>query len=304
MTEIRTIVCPVDFTPISERNLRMGVELCRRMGARLILHHNLNVRPPGFLSVTWMWSEDHESEAEQRAEEVPTQLQDLFSQIPDGVEYEARVTKGPLEETLLFVSRGLPADLIIMGTHGKSNADHDSLTERIVIQAPCSVLTIGESYRPQEVFDAADHPPMETMRFLIPVNFSERYQGILRAALAIARNMPHGVDLLHVIRPGHGAEQEEREAAAAKKRLAALVPESMAERVEVHARVGDPVQEILRMAEEISPLSIVMGAHAKGMLKRFLFGTTTLSILHGAQCPVWFIPPGLSDDSGVLTLET
>ena len=43
MIDIRTIHCPVDFTPISERNLRMGVELCKRIGARLVLHHNLDV---------------------------------------------------------------------------------------------------------------------------------------------------------------------------------------------------------------------------------------------------------------------
>lgn len=294
MPEIRTIHCPVDFTPISDRNLRMGVELCRRIGARLVLHHNLDVRPPGFLSVTWMWSEDHESEAEQKAEAVPEQLEQLFAQIPEGIDYEARVTKGPLEDTMLFVSRGLPADLILMGTHGKSSADHDSLTERIVIQAPCSVLTIGESYEPAEVFDAADKPPIEEMRFLVPLDFSGRFPGVTRFAMGIAQSMPHAVDLLHVVRRGNDSEQEEREVAAAKERMTNLVPAEIANRVSVHARVGEPVEEILRVAEELEPLCIVMGAHGKGMLKRFLFGTTTLSILHGAKCPVWFVPPALA----------
>jgi nucleotide-binding universal stress UspA family protein len=240
-----------------------------------------------------MWSEDHESDAEKKADDVPAQLEQLFAQIPEGVEYEARVTKGPIEDTVLFVARGLPADLIIMGTHGKSSGDHDSLTERIVIQAPCSVLTIGESFEPSEVFDAVEHPPVEQMRFLVPVDFSGRFQGILRFAMGIAQAMPHAVDLLHVVRLGHDTEQEEREVAAAKERLAALVPESLTEKVAVHARVGDPVEEILRAAEEMEPLCVVMGAHGKGMLKRFLFGTTTLSILHGAKCPVWFVPPAL-----------
>ena len=293
MPEIRTIHCPVDFSPISERNLRMGVELSRRIGSRLVLHHNLDVRPPGYLSASWMWSEDHEAEAEQKADEVPAQLEQLFAQIPAGVEYEARVTKGPAEDTVLFVSRGLPADLIIMGTHGKTSAEHDSLTERIVIQAPCSVLTIGEGYEPESVFDAAEIPPVEQMRFLVPVDFSGRFLGVLQFALEVARAMPHSVDLLHVVKSGHGTEHEEREVAAAKKRLTALIPESLTDKVRVLARVGDPVEEILAVSEELHPLCIVMGAHGKGMLKRFLFGTTTLSILHGARCPVWFVPPAL-----------
>ena len=288
--EIRTIHCPVDFSPISRRNLRMAVEMSRRIGSKIVLHHNLDVRPPGFMSVAWMWSEDHEAEAEEKAEAVPAQLEELFAEIPDGIEYEGRITKGPLDETVLFVARGLPADLIIMGTHGKASGDHDSLTERIVIQAPCSVLAIGEGYSPEAVFDAPDKLPVDEMRFLVPVDLTVKAEAVLRMAFGAAAGMPHSVDLLHVVRPGQDATQEEREVQAAKERLGNLVPESVAGRVRVHARVGDPVQTILGVAEELEPLCIVMGAHGKGMLKRFLFGTTTLSILHGAPCPVWFVP--------------
>jgi nucleotide-binding universal stress UspA family protein len=102
--------------------------------------------------------------------------------------------------------------------------------------------------------------------------------------------MPHSIDLLHVVRPGQDTSQEEREVKAAKERLGNLIPESVAGRVRVHSRVGDRVQTILQAADELEPLCIVMGAHGKGMLKRFIFGTTTLSILHGAKCPVWFVP--------------
>ena len=66
--EIRTIHCPVDFSPISKRNVRMGVEMCKRIGSKLVLHHNLEDNPPGFLSVSWMWSEDHEQSVEDEAE--------------------------------------------------------------------------------------------------------------------------------------------------------------------------------------------------------------------------------------------
>jgi len=292
MNGIRTIHCPVDLTPITERNLRMAVEMCKRIGAKLIVHHNLDVRPPGYMSVAWMWSEDHEADAEKKAAEVPEQLEQLFAQIPEGIDYEARITRGPLEETVLFVARGLPADLILMGTHGRTSAEHDSLTERIVIQAPCSVLTIGEGYSPEAVFDAPEKPPVKQMRFLVPVDFSHHSRNVLKMAFGLAEGMPHRVDLLHVIRPGHGTEHEEREVVAAEERLQNLVPEAVAEQIRVHARVGEVVEEILATAEKTDALCIVMGAHAKGMLKRFLFGTTTLSILHGAKCPVWFVPEG------------
>jgi len=44
---------------------------------------------------------------------------------------------------------------------------------------------------------------------------------------------------------------------------------------------------------DFSPISlrnVRIGAHAKGMLKRFLFGTTTMSVMYDAPCPVWDDP--------------
>lgn len=294
MAEVRTILCPVDFTPLSFRSLRMAVEMCRRIGAKLIVHHNLESRPPGFLSVRWMWSEDHEAGDEERRDEVPAKLEELFAEIPEGVDYEARVTRGPMEETLLFVARGLPADLIIMGTHGKSSSEHDSLTERIVIGAPCSVVTIGEDYSPAAVFDVDQTRPPREMRFLVPVDFSPRTQGVLGFAFELSKSMPHRLDVLHVVPGAYDAEQVQHEMAAARERLERLVPSELGDRARVHVRVGDPTVQILEAAREFEVLCVVMGAHAKGMLRRFLFGTKTMSLLHGASCPVWFVPESLT----------
>lgn len=294
--EVKTVLCPVDFSPISLRNLRMAVEVCKRVGARLVLHHNLDVRPPGFLSVAWMWSEDHEAGEAEKAAEVPARLQELFDLIPAGVAYEAKVTRGPLEETLLFVARGLPADLIVMGSHGKSGSEHDSLTEKIIINAPCSVLTIGESYVPEAVFDAEDNAPADQMTMLVPVDFTPQGLGVLGAAVDLANDMPHRIEVLHVVaQTGTGdAAQEEREVEAARQRLQRMIPDSLADRVSVQVKIGGPAETVLAMARELDVLCVIMGAHGKGMLKRFLFGTTTMAILHGAGCPVWFVPEALT----------
>ena len=102
--------------------------------------------------------------------------------------------------------------------------------------------------------------------------------------------MPHRVDLLHVLGKIHGIEQEELEVAAIRERLQGLVPEHLADRVSVQVRLGDISDQIQLAAADSRPQFILMGAHAKGMLKRLLFGTTTLSVLRHANCPVWFVP--------------
>ena len=37
-----------DFSTLSQRELEVAVELCEIFGARLILHHNLNLAPPAW----------------------------------------------------------------------------------------------------------------------------------------------------------------------------------------------------------------------------------------------------------------
>ena len=300
MSEIRTVLCPVDLTPLSHRCLRVAVDICRRFGARLVLHHNLENRPPGFMSVTWMWSEDHEATEAKRFAEAPTEMESLFSSIPEGIEHEARVTRGPLEESLLFVSRGLPADLMVIASHGKSTSNHDSITERIVLQAPCGVVTIGEEYRPYQELDSASTIPAKSQHVLVPLEFSPRGLRVLDYLLKLAPEMPHRIDLLHVLSDIRELEQERREVAAARKRLESLVPENLAERVRFQIRVGDIGEQIQAAAAEGGARYILMGAHAKGMLKRLLFGTTTLSVLRNSNCPVWFVP----ESEGVLSATT
>ena len=58
MLAIRTVLCPVDFTPATPRQLGLATDLCRAFGARLVLHHNLAAVPFG-AGVTWMWQSEH-----------------------------------------------------------------------------------------------------------------------------------------------------------------------------------------------------------------------------------------------------
>jgi nucleotide-binding universal stress UspA family protein len=54
----------------------------------------------------------------------------------------------------------------------------------------------------------------------------------------------------------------------------------------VHARIGQPVREILDLAEEIGADLIVIGSHGRGAVGRLLLGSVSTAVLHGARCPV------------------
>ena len=288
MEGIRNILCPVDFTSVSETTVQLAAELSRRMQAKLILHHNLGVRPPGYLSVKWMVSEETGEREQQKEQEVPERLEKLFAKLPEDVDCEARVTRAPLDMAVLEVARVLPADLIVMGSHGWSTPAHRSLTEKVILRAPCTVMTTGAKCGGPETWFKSRPETAEELKVLLPVDFSHRTEAQLGLAFELTRWMPHCLLLLHVL-PEASSTAAQQEAG---ERLAALVPEHLVDRVRPIVRTGEPSQAIVAAAAAEDALFVLLAAHRKGPLRRLLFGTTTVEVLQESPCPVWFVPEG------------
>jgi hypothetical protein len=54
----------------------------------------------------------------------------------------------------------------------------------------------------------------------------------------------------------------------------------------VHVRIGDPVTEILRLAEEIGASLILVGSHGRQGVQRVLLGSVSERVVREALCPV------------------
>ena len=294
MEGIRTILCPVDFTSVSETTVHLAANLCRQMKAKLILHHNLGVRPPGYLSVNWMVSEETGEKEQKKESEVPERLEKLFEQLPADIEYEARVTRAPLDMAVLEVAKVLPADLIVMGSHGWSTPAHRSLTEKVILRAPCTVMTTGESCGGPETWFKPRPQPADELKVLLPVDFSNRTAVQVGFAFELMPYMPHRLLLLNVLPEG----TSEAAMGEAKKRLEDLVPERLADRVDAVVKRGAPSAAIVETARDAEALFVLLASHRKGPLRRLLFGTATVEVLHHSPCPVWFVPEGWRPSAG------
>ena len=214
---IRTVLCPTDFTPLSDRAVSLATRICRWYGARLVLEHNLDARPPSFLSVEWMWSEEQKAgdgTKERAAEErLRADVERLAEQFP----CEARLTRGPLELGLVAVARALPVDLVVMGSHGWSDARHHSLTERLLDKAPCPLLTLSHESQADRFLSAAEAEPIPV---LVPLDLSAHSRATVADALELLERLPLRLHFLHV-------ESSRFEAVAAVAdfgRLESLVP--------------------------------------------------------------------------------
>ena len=281
--KIRTVLCPVDFTPLSERAMSLAASVCQCFGARLVLEHNLEPRPPAFLSVSWMWTGDHGLGDQEKARRGEERLRETLARLPKDLSREAKLTRGPVDLGLVELARQLPADLLVMGSHGRSNAAHASVTERILDSAPCPVLTIDE-----ETVDGAfvSLSAGERVPVLVPVDLSAHSRATVTDALEMAAGLPLALHLLHVVRP----PVEKGDFESDRQLLEAFVPADRRGQVEFHLRTGAPVDEILKAAKDLGARLILMGCHPKGIVERFFTGATARDVLHRATCPVWFEP--------------
>jgi nucleotide-binding universal stress UspA family protein len=288
---IGTILCPVDFSDATERQVSFAVDLCRLLGARLVLEHNLGEVGPG-AAVGWMWAASHKCP---RPDAIATErLQRLMTGTAAGVRVEAKLTHGVPTSSVLRVAEFVKADLIILTAHGGSHDDHMSMSEQILERSPCSVLALHDSGVDHAVprFTSSDR---EMQSVLVPASFSAGSDAAVEFAIELARRLPFELHLLH-IEPSrvHVEEPDSREAEIERSRLRRMLPADLDERARIHVATGDPAREIALAAERIGAALIVMGEHTRAPIRRWLRRDISRAVLHHAPCPVWYVPSHLA----------
>jgi universal stress protein A len=284
MPEIKNVLCPVDFTDLTRRELALAVDVCRAFGARLVLHHNLQAPPPGLTRV-WEWNELHRT-GEVSEPEAERRLRALLAELPQSVSAEASLSRGPIGAVLLEIADALPADLLVLGSHGWSNEDHASLGERMIDACPCPVLTIAEGAQIERFRLGAADPGSRTA-VVVPTDLSTAARHVVRYAIGLARRAPLDLHLLHVMPTVSGNAAVGR----ARHELESLARNDTVVRTTCHVQLGEPVETILRVSAEVDAGFLVMGEHARGLLLRLLTRDTARAVLHRATRPVWYVPP-------------
>lgn len=146
-------------------------------------------------------------------------------------------------------------------------------------------------------------------RVLVPTDFSELACRALEYASDLSRHYAAELHVLHVIVPGWempvtGADP----AVDVPGNSVPVIPtEQMlaeaAELMKVHTRpldlsippveavrVGSEWQAIVRYVEEAGIDLVVIGTHARSVVKRILLGSTSKAVLEHAPCPVLMVP--------------
>ena len=298
MIAIRRILCPLDFSRFSHHALEQAVALARETGADVVALHACAVAPvtdvvvvgaPIPLEPARLTTADRQA--------VTRELRDFAADVDAGglVIATKLVEREPLPAILETAERW-PADLIVMGTHGRSGFERlllGSITEKVLRKAPCPVLTV-----PRRL--TSPKRALTFGRILCGVDASPASMRALEYAVSLAAADGPGVQALNVVELlSEGAGMRDQGVfdtpdfraelvRAARERLHAAIPDRLRAACPIVESVtmGKAWSEILRFAHEENSDLIVLGVQGRSAADLLLFGSTTQHVVRQAECPV------------------
>jgi nucleotide-binding universal stress UspA family protein len=138
MPPIRTILHPTDFSAASESAFQLACSVARDHRALVVVVH---VIPPPVAGYELAWAAPN---SERDPERLLARLHGLDPGTPL-VSLAYLLADGDAAAEVLRLAGELPADLIVMGTHGRTGLKRlllGSVAEQVLRKAPCPVLTV------------------------------------------------------------------------------------------------------------------------------------------------------------------
>jgi CBS domain-containing protein len=137
--EFRRILCPIDFDESADAVLAMAAKIAlANDGTVYVLHVvPMVVAPTGMPVYVDIYKGQEEV--------ARTRLQQLGRKHLSGLKYELLTNVGAPIGTILRAEKQIPADLVVMATHGRRGFAHvflGSIAEAVVRESVCPVLTV------------------------------------------------------------------------------------------------------------------------------------------------------------------
>lgn len=268
--EFDVILCPVDFSDISANALRQASVLAECMDSRLTVVYASSFEAPPYFTETEIEALKRQSrESIQHAERsLGAFVESTLAEA--GRKAEVRVVEGSPIEAIPKLAQATSAGLIVMGTHGRSGVNRwmlGSVAERVIRESSTPVLTTRAA------------PRGELRHILVPVNDTALSRLALTTAVRLAQRCDATVTVLNVT---------EQSGDSGIVNLCEWIPTEARKQCNMREAVrdGDPSQEILALASEISCDLAVLGAPARRFFDGMVLSRTALRVIRHATFPV------------------
>jgi nucleotide-binding universal stress UspA family protein len=306
MVTITRILCPIDFSDVSRHALGRAIAVARAYHAEVTALH---VLPQPSAVPALLYGPEGPGPFGFEVMDRPRTLTELSRFVgmagASGVTVHQEVVEaGTTHREILVQASRAAADLIVLGTHGHTGANHlflGSVAEKTLRASKVPVLIVPPT--------ATDLPPSVTEPFasvLCAVDFSKDSERALAYAASLAQHDHGRLTLMHVVErlpvgydpmTGGGFDMDRfytTMTAAARRQLDDYAAPIKAQMTAVETVLGEgkAYKEILHEASLRGADVIVVGVHGRNALDRLIFGSTTEHLIRRARCPVLVVRSG------------
>jgi len=211
---------------------------------------------------------------------------------------------GPAFDEICWLAHQIPADLIVMPTHGRTGLKHvflGSTAERIVQHSPCPVLVTRAG-----ALQSKNGSPLTVKTIVVPVDFSSCSRRGLEYAIGFANEFGARLILLHATWLGYiyasegtaiydvrGLQKTARENAERQMRKLVRAVNFGRTKFETVFTEGSPVVDICDFAKDHGVDLIITSTHGLTGLKHVLIGSIAEQVVRHAPCSVLVVPSHL-----------
>ncbi|MDF0667695.1 MAG: universal stress protein [Nitrospira sp.] len=280
---IKRILFATDFSSCAHHAEEYVAFLANAYEATVTILHVLEIYEGTYVTTVQDPSETHE-----RLDEIVRRL----AQPAGRVKHQQRA--GIPDTIICETAQEVRADLIVLGTHGRTGLRHvllGSTAERVLTMALCPVLTIRKH---EEVEGHDVKKPIQFKQIAVPIDFSDCSLDAVGYGVQIAKKFDASLILLHSLEPlsygidltfGHTAEQN-RQQIVTRLKLVADEVQSQGVSVRTVIRGGLPADSILDFIDSSDCDLVVMGTHGRRGLSHLVKGSVAEAVLRRASCPV------------------
>jgi len=145
----KTLIVPHDYSPCADRAVALAADLARHHGARIVLAHVTDLRglTADALVPDRETGEMLRADAYARAQASAELERRADSVRAAGIPTDIAIGFGETADRILAIAAEVGADVIVMGTHGRTGIAHvllGSMTEKVLRKSPIPVLTVRE----------------------------------------------------------------------------------------------------------------------------------------------------------------
>lgn len=286
------IVVPTDGSDSAERAARHGVVLAEAYDATVHVLSVVDERDYGGA----LGRSDDASDAVAAAEAAAREAVESVAALVDG-DVTTHVTVAVPPEAILEYVRDAGADLVVMGTHGRTGVERfviGSVAEKVVRRADVPVVTVRAAAEPPA------WPPIE--RVLVPTDGSEASFEAVPHALDIAERFDATVEVVSVVDERttatfYNVGTALEDVVGGLRKTAERATEQIAARASDHGLEvttavveGLPSRTICARAEASGADLVVMASHGRTGLAHYLLGSVAERVVRNSTVPVFTAP--------------